>query len=353
MPDTSDVQLTGSMTENSRTASAVEEQLRLQIDAYHASAMVYTAAKLGLADRMGFGRWTAEQLAKELRLSPAPLIRFLRGLSTVGLCAELPDQTFALTSAGLALKADLPSCLREKVMIVVEQYWQPWANLIHSLQTGSPAFDHVFGMAVWDWRRLHSEHGALFDSWAAHESLAQAGAIVEALDLSGVGTVADIGGGGGGLIAALVRAYPKIACVLFDQPQTIETAEKVIASGGLAERVKLVAGDFFAEIPVLADLYLLKCVLHDWDDAKCQVILTNCRAVMPDRARLLVIERHLPERAFDDLEAIKSDLHMMAITGGKERSLEQFSALLARSGLAIAKVYPTRSGLSIIEALPA
>ena len=155
------------------------------------------------------------------------------------------------------------------------------------------------------------------------------------------------------MIAALVRTYPKIACVLFDQPQTIETAEKLIASGGLAERVKLVGGDFFAEIPVLADLYLLKCVLHDWDDAKCQVILTNCRAVMPDRARLLVIERHLPERAFEDLEAIKSDLHMMAITGGKERSLEQFSALLALSGLAIAKVYPTRSGLSIIEALPA
>ena len=113
---------------------------------------------------MGFGRWTAEQLAKELRLSPAPLFRFLRGLSTVGLCAELPDQTFALTSAGLALKADSPSCLREKVIIVVEQYWQPWANLIHSLQTGNPAFDHVFGMAVWDWRRLHSEHGALLIS---------------------------------------------------------------------------------------------------------------------------------------------------------------------------------------------
>ena len=340
------------MFESSPTESAVEERLRFQIDAYHASAMVYAAAKLGLADKMGSRRWTAEQLAKEIALSPAHLFRFLRGLSTLGLCTELPDRTFALAPVGRALQSGSPSRLREKVMIVVEQYWQPWANLIYCLQTGSPAFDHVFGMSVWEWRRLHHEHGARFDSWAAQDTLAHADAIVEALDLSTVHTVADIGGGGGGLIAAILRVYPDIAGVLFDQPRTIESAEKLIRSARLAGRVKLVAGDFLAEIPVKADLYLLKSVLHDWDDARCRVILTNCCAAMSDQARLLVIERPLPERVADDPAAIMIDLHMMAITGGEERSLEQFRALLARSGLAIAKVTLTRSGLSIIEAVP-
>ena len=185
----------------------------------------------------------------------------------------------------------------------------------------------------------------------AKETLAQADSIIEALDFSRVRTVADIGGGGGGLIAAVLRAQPHVKGVLFDRPQTLETAKPYLQSLGVAERMKLVGGDFLAEIQVRADLYLLKGVLQQWDDAASLAILRNCRSVMPAGARLLIIERLLPERASDDPAAIMLDLHMMTITGGRARSLQQFEALLSEAGLRIAKVTPTSSGLSIIEAV--
>jgi predicted O-methyltransferase YrrM len=338
------------MTESFHEQGSFEERLRLQIEGYHDSALAYAAVKLGLPDRMGTRAWTAGQLAEELGLSAPHLFRFLRCLSTLGVCEELPDGTFALAPGGQSLQSGSRSRLAEKVQIVVEQYWQPWANLVHSLQTGQPAFEHVFGMTVWDWRRLHGDQGAVFNSYLAKESLAQADSIVEALDFSDVRTVADIGGGGGGLIAAVLRAHAQLVGVLFDQPQTVEAAKPFLQSLGVAERVTLVGGDLLAEIPVRADFYLLKRVLQQWDDAASLTILRNCCSVMPDGARLLIIERMLPERALMDPASVMLDLHMMTITGGRSRNLQQFEALLSEAGLALSKVTPASSGLSIIEA---
>ena len=343
------------MTESCDEQRSFEERLRLQIEAYHEAALVYAAVKLGLPERMGTRSWTAEQLAAELgthaRVSAPHLHRFLRGLSTIGVCDELPDGSFALARAGQSLQSGATSRLAEKVQIVVKQYWQPWANLVSCLQTGKPAFDHVFGMTVWDWRRQHGEQGDMFNAYLAKETLAQADSIVDALDFSRVRTVVDIGGGHGGLIAAVLRAYPHLAGVLFDRPQTVEAAKPLLQSLGVAERMKLVGGDFLAEIPVRADLYLLKGVLQQWDDPASLTILRNCRSAMREDARLLVIERILPGRALADPASIMLDLHMMAITGGRARSLQQFEALLSEAGLRIAKVTPTSSGLSIIEAV--
>ncbi len=339
------------MTESCGEQSSFEERLRLQIEAYHASALVYAAVKLGLPDRMGIRSWPPEQLAAELGLSAPHLLRFLRGLSALGICDELPDGSFALAPAGRSLQSASPSRLAEKVQIVVEQYWQPWANLVSCLETGKPSFDHVFGMTVWDWRRQHGEQDALFNAYLAKETLAQADSILEALDFSRARSVADIGGGGGGLIAAVVKAHPHVEGVLFDRLQTIETAKPYLQSLGVAERVQCLGGDFLSEVPVKADLYLLKSVLQQWNDADSATILRNCRSAMQDAARLLVIERLLPEQASDDPASIMVDLHMMTITGGRTRSLDQFEALLSQAGLRIAKVTPTRSGLAIIEAV--
>ena len=183
------------------------------------------------------------------------------------------------------------------------------------------------------------------------ETFDQAGSIIEPLDFSGVSTVADIGGGYGALLAAILPAHPHIAGILFDHPHTIEAAKSFLQSLGVAERVEFVPGDLLAAIPVRADLYLLKGVLQQWDDAAASTILRNCRAAMPDGAKLVVIERLLPARASDDPAAIMLDLHMMTITGGRARSLEDFERLLSQAGLAVAKVTPTRSGLSLIEAV--
>jgi predicted O-methyltransferase YrrM/AraC-like DNA-binding protein len=339
------------MTGSGDEQGSFEERLRLQIEAYHEAALVYAAVKLGLPDRMGTRAWTSEQLTAELGLSPPHLLRFLRGLSTLGICEELPDGSFTLAPAGQSLQSGAPSRLAEKVRIVVEQYWQPWANLVSCLETGKPAFDHVFGMTVWDWRRQHAEQGDIFNSYLAKETLAQADSILEALDASRVRTIADIGGGGG-LIAAVVRANPQVQGILFDRPQTLETAKRFLQSLGVAERVQCMSGDFLSAVEVQADLYLLKSVLQQWDDADSLTILRNCRSAMQDAARLLVIERLIPERALADPAAIMVDLHMMTITGGRVRSREQFEALLSQAGFTLAKVMPTRSGLTIIDAVP-
>jgi SAM-dependent methyltransferase len=330
-----------------------EDRLRSAIEAYHASALAYAAAKLGLPDRMGARPWTAQALAAELGLSAPHLLRFLRGLVAIGICEERSDGRFTLTRLGESLKSGSPSRLAEKVLIVVEQYWQPWANLLHTLQNGEPAFEHVFGTDVWAWRNENFRGGDIFAAYLAGETFAGAGPIVEALDLAGVGRVADIGGGHGGLLAAILQAHPDMQGILFDLPETIIGAKKFLKVHGVDKRVTTVGGDFLAEIPVEADVYLLKSVLQHWDDVAARAILESCRDAMPARARLTIIERLLPEQAQDNPSAVMIDLHMMVITGGRARTRHELERLLAGAKLALSKVTATSSGLAVIEALPA
>ena len=329
-----------------------EDRLRSAIEAYHASALAYAAVKLGLPDRMGARPWTAQALAAEVGLSGPHLLRFLRGLSTIGICEERSDGSFMLTRLGEALKSGSPSRLAEKVLIVVEQYWQPWADLVSTLQTGEPAFEQVFGTDVWAWRNENFRGGDNFAAYLAGETFAAAGPTVDALHLVGVGRVADIGGGHGGLLAAILRAHPDMRGILFDLPETIIGAKKFLKSHGVLDRVTLAGGDFLAEIPVEADLYVLKSVLQHWDDVASRAILESCRDAMPAHAKLAIVERLLPEQAQDDPSAVMIDLHMMVISGGHARALHEFEALLSQAGLAMSNVHATQSGLSIIEALP-
>ena len=331
--------------------------MRLQIEAYHASALAYAAVKLGLPDRMGERALTAKQLAGELGLSAPHLSRFLRGLVTLGICKELPDGSFALAPGGWSLRSDSHSRLDKKVQIVVEQYWRPWADLVSCLKTGKPAFDHVFGMSVGEWRERNPAQGLMFESYLTDETFAQAGSILEVLECAAEAKqIADIGGGCGALLAPLLIGLPHLTGVLFETPHMIEMAKPflhVFDQFHLLDRIELVPGDFFEAIPIKADLYLLKNVLQQWDDAEALAILRNIRSAMPQRARLAVIERLMPERAADDPAAVMVDLHMMTITGGKTRSVTEFAALLREAGLRPAQITPTTSGLAIIEAIPA
>jgi hypothetical protein len=239
------------------------------------------------------------------------------------------------------------------VQIVVAQYWRPWANLAASVTTAKPAFEQIFGQNVVDWRRDHAEAGALFDSYLSQEALAQAPGIVAALDLSRVGSVADLGGGHGGLLVGLLQANPDLRGILFDRPHWIEAALPFFQAQGVADRVERIGGDLLTAIPVEADLYVLNGVLQQWDDAHARAILANCRKAMPQGAQLVIVERLLPEQAVDDPAAIMLDLHMMAITGGRVRGLAEFAAMLSETGFARAKATPTPSGLSVIAAVAA
>ncbi len=269
---------------------------------------------------------------------------------TIGLCAEQPGGRFALTETGRALAPDAHSTLREKLLIVVEQYWRPWANLAACVKTGTPAFEQVFGESVGAWRRAHPEAGAVFEAYVEGETFAQSQPIVDALDLAGVKTVAEIGGGHGALLAAVLLAHPHANGVLMDVPHKLSGARVYLQSDGLAGRVGLMAGDMLKAMPVEADLYLLKSVLQQHDDAPARAILENCRKAMKSGARLVVIERLLPEHATDDPAAVMLDLHMMAITGGKARTESEIRALIGDAGLSPADLSATRTGLSLIAA---
>ena len=341
------------MTKHHSEQDDLAERLRLKIAAYHDTALLYAAVTLGLPEAMEGRTLTAEALAAELGLSARHLHRLLRGLVSLGICTERPDGSFTLTPQGRCLLPGSPSRLREKVQIVVRQYWQPWAKLAAAVETGTPGFEKVFGANVSDWRRDHAEAGAVFDSYLAHETLAQAPAIIPALDLSGVRRVADIGGGYGGLLAAILKANPHPAGILFDRPHRLEAALPFLQSQGVAARVERIGGDLLTAIPVEADLYLLNGVLQQWDDAGARTLLSNCRKAMPEGARLAVIERLMPERAADDPAAIMLDLHMMVITGGRVRSREDFAKLLSESGLTLTKLAPAPSGPTVITAVAA
>ncbi len=327
----------------------VEDRLRSQIEAYHATGLAYAAVKLALPETMRTEVWTAERLAAALGLSAPHLKRLLLGLATLGLIEERARDAYTLTEAGRALAPGSASTLREKLLIVVEQYWQPWANVAACVKTGTPAFDLVFGETVGDWRRDHPDHGAVFEAYLESETFTHAGPIVEALDLTGVSSVAEIGGGHGALLAAVLLAHPQLHGILMDASHKLAGARVYLHSHGLTERVGLARGDATTGVAVVADLYLLKSVLQQHDDAAAQAILTNVRRAMPDCARLVVIERLLPERVADDPAAIMLDLHMMTITGGRIRTRAEMEALIAEAGLTVRGASRTYEGLAFIE----
>ena len=332
----------------SQSEPDAEARLRGQIEAYHDAALAYTAVKLGLPETMGASAWTAARLAEALDVSAPHLLRTLRGLVTIGLCAEGSGETFALTDTGRALAPDAHSTLREKLLIVVEQYWRPWSNLAACVKTGTPAFEQTFGAPVGKWRQAHPEAGAVFEAYVEGETFAQSTPIVAALDLTGVKTVAEIGGGHGALLAAVLLAHPEVKGVLMDVPHKLAGARVYLQSDGLAGRVGLVGGDASVSVPVDADLYLLRSILQQHGDDEARAILENCREAMKPGARLVIIERLLPERATDDPAAVMLDLHMMAITGGRVRSVLEMEALLADAGLTAARI-SSANGLALIE----
>jgi AraC-like DNA-binding protein len=219
-----------------------ERQLALKTAAYHDAALLHAAITCSACPKAmrAASAWTEDALAADLGLSAPYLHRLLRGLTSLGMCTERPDGAFALTPGGQCL---LPGArLREKVQIVVAQYWQPWANLAAAVATGKPAFEQVFGQSVSDWHRDHAEAGALFDSYLAHEALADAPAIVAALDLTGVESVVDLGGGYGGLLAGLLQAKQNLRGILFDRPHRIEAALPFFRRS-VADRVEHIGGD--------------------------------------------------------------------------------------------------------------
>jgi hypothetical protein len=327
--------------------------LRKLIDGYRNTALIYTAVKLDLPDTMDTSAVNAEQLASLIDGSAPHLARLLDALVPAGICDRSADGSYTLTESGLSLRRNSASPHRELVEIAVEQYWSPWTHLELSVRTGEPAFEHLHGMGVFEWRRANPGANELFNSWLAKETDIVVNAIIEATDFSGTERIADIGGGNGSLLAAALTQYPHLTGTLFDQAHVIEQAKKHLGETRVFSRMEFCAGDFFTGIPVKADTYMLKSVLHDWTDEKAITILKCCRVTAANDTRLMLVERLLGRSNSNAETNTMVDIHMMAVTGGRERSLEEYRVLLTKSGFTLSKVSATAPGFHIMEATPA
>jgi len=228
----------------------------------------------------------------------------------------------------------------------------PWTALEHSIRTGENAFRHVYGTDVWSYRAERPEESAAFDS--AMQSLTGGAnqALVDAYDFGRFGTIVDVGGGNGALLAALLAAYPALRGVVFDQEHVVANAGAVLAGAGVTDRCELVAGSFFEQVPPGGDAYTLKSIIHDWDDEKSVVILQVVRRAMGAGGTLLLIER-IVDRPNEGWRTKFSDLNMLVNPDGRERTYEEWETLLQQAGYSLVDITPTASGFAVIAATPA
>lgn len=313
---------------------------------------VAVAARLGIADLVAERPRSADELAREVDVDPDAMARMLRTLAGLGVLAADDDGRYGPTPMSRAIES-APGTVRSFAILAGELLWEPWGRLGYSIRTARSAFVDRHGMGLFEHLQQHADDRATFHAWMTANSEMQVPALLAAYDFSRAGTVVDVGGGRGGLLAALLRATPGLRGVLYDLPEVVGEAQ-ALSGDDLAGRVRIESGDFFRSVPAGGDLYLLKLVIHDWGDDEAAAILANVRAVIPPDGRLLLVEHVLPEGGGGYHPAMFLDLNMLTVLGaGRERTRGEYDALLARAGFGPARVIPTRMPLSILEAVPA
>jgi ubiquinone/menaquinone biosynthesis C-methylase UbiE len=326
--------------------------LRRMILGYRFSQALCVAAELGIADLLKDRPRSIDDLAQATGVHPPSLYRLLRLLASEGVFVEQEHGRFGLTPLAVPLQRDAPVTLRARAIFDgAEGNWRAWGHLMHSVMTGEPAFDHTFEMRFFDYLRQHPTAGASFDALMAEQTLPWAQAIVDAYDFSSIGTLVDVGGGYGTLLGAILAAHRRLRGVLYDLPHVIAGARPRLTAAGVTDRCDAIAGDFFAAVPDGGDSYLLKHILHDWDDDRCIAILGNCRRVMPTGGRLLVVEVIIPPNN-DPHYGKYLDLNMLVLYTGRERTEAEYRKLFEATGFALAQVVETASEVSVIEGRP-
>jgi hypothetical protein len=318
---------------------------------FQVARALYVAAKLGLADLLAGGPKTSAELAGETGTHAPSLERLLRLLACAGVFAWDDAGGYALTPVSMPLLTDRAGSLRALLVHHLgEESYQAWGEFMHSVGTGGTAFDRAFGMGVWEYRARHPEYAARFDWAMSSFAGVHIDTVLAAYPFSAFRRVVDLAGGLGTFLTALLSAHPGMTGLLFDLPHVAESARAQIASAGLAQRCEVRSGDLFEGVPEGADAYVLSRVIHDWDDARALAILENCRRAMPWNGKLLLIERILPAEPSPAARSLfVSDLMMMVMNGGRERTKAQYRALLEAAGLALTAVVPTGTALSVIE----
>jgi len=341
------------------TLGGLTASLMPLINGFMASRVVHVAAELGIADLLTQGAQSTEVLARETGTDAPTLRRLLRALASLGVIDELEPGRFALNVLGEQLRTGVPGSVRNLALTFgSEQSWRSWGELRHSIMTGAPAMRHVFGMEPFEYLAAHPQQAARFNEAMAEITRQVARSVVAGYDFAPFRTIVDVGGGNGTLIVPILKAAPKLRGIIFDSPSGSAEASRQLEAHSLSERCEVIAGDFFSSVPRNADAYILKSIIHDWDDERSVTILRNCREAISAEGKLLLIERVMPARidaSGDHQPWTMLDMHMLVMLGGRERTKDEFQAVLAASKFNLKRTLslPGVTGFSLIEAIPA
>lgn len=313
---------------------------------------ISVAAKLYLADHLSGGAKTLPELTELTKTHEPSLYRLLRALTSVGVFQKDAGGSYENSPLSEVLRSDHPQSLRGAAhMICDREHWHAHGNMLQSVKTGEIAFDYTFGMPIFPYYAQNPEPARIFDAAMTSFSTAIANAVAAAYDFSEAETIADIAGGHGALLSTILNANPNARGILFDQPQVIAGADEVLKASGTAERVETVSGDFFGAIPVEADVYLMKFIIHDWNDEQSLTILENLAKSAKPGAKVLLVESVVEEDDSAQSMSKVMDLNMLAMTGGKERTAKEYAELFEKTGFKLTRVIPTLSPMQIVEAV--
>jgi O-methyltransferase domain/Dimerisation domain len=324
-------------------------QMVLLLGGFRISQALYAAAALGVADHLVAGPAPAEVLAGRTGAHAPSLRRLLRTLASAGVFAEPEPGVFALNPLGQLLVSSQPGSMRDVAIMFMETHYAPFGDLLGTIRTGQPAAERFYGQPFFGWLSQHPEQADRFTAAMASLTSRFKGAAITALPLDGAGTIVDVGGADGTVIAAILAAHPHLHGVLFDLPHVITSAPAILARHGVGDRADCVGGDFLEAVPPGGDTYLASLVLHDWPERQVRQILSNIATAGGSGARLLLIEFVVPPGDAPHMAKI-SDLNMLAMMGGQERTEAEWRELLTDAGYAGIASRPTGTPFSVIEA---
>jgi hypothetical protein len=305
-------------------------------------------AQFGIADHIADGLYSADEIAHEIEADPDALFRLMRAASSLGILKQVGSRHFNLTPVGEWLRANSADSLRDLVLAeTAPGHWLPWGRLYDAVKSGKPVTRQTLGMEVWEYYAKNQEEGGSFARGMGNLSAIASAEVLTVYDASSFRRIVDVGGSQGVLLTGFLAAANQARGVLFDRPDVIDGVRSRLGGN---ERVELVAGDFLSEAPADGDLYLLKSILHDWDDEHCTRILTNIHRAASAQARVLVVEMLLPDEP-QPTPVTLMDMNMLVMLGGRERTAAEFRQLLASSGWKIERVIPTPGLFSVIEAV--
>jgi O-methyltransferase domain/Dimerisation domain len=324
-------------------------QMVLLLGGFRISQALYVAAALGVADHLVAGPVSADVLADRTGAHAPSLRRLLRTLAGVGVFTEPEPGAFALNPLGQLLVSSQPGSMRDVAIMFMETHYAPFGDLLDTIRTGQPAAESFYGQPFFGWLSQHPGQASRFTAAMANLTSGFKGAAIAALPLDRAGTIVDVGGADGTVLAAILAAHPQMRGVLFDLPHVITSAPAILARHGIGDRADCVGGDFLEAVPPGGDTYLASLVLHDWPERQVRRILANIATAGGSGARLLLIEFVVPPGDAPHMAKI-SDLNMLAMMGGQERAEAEWRELLTDAGYADIGIYPTGTPFSIIEA---